>query len=95
MCETVRTFGGDRQGDSSTLAADAVGWHGAPLCVADLNEKRYSPPMWAPFSATERRMSRTKNISSWPIAAEKEKTSKKTSDNACRPRECSRTPNAI
>src|ERR1700683_5236821 len=34
----------------------------------------YSPPMWAPFSATDRRMSRIKNTNTTPTAADKEKT---------------------
>src|SRR5262245_36047151 len=55
----------------------------------------YSAPTWAPFSATERRITRTTNTNSTPIAAENQKTSKKASDSACRARACSRTPRAV
>jgi hypothetical protein len=44
---------------------------------------RYSAPTWVPFSATERRMSRTRNTSRTASAAEAKKTSKYASDNAC------------
>jgi hypothetical protein len=47
------------------------------------NQEPYSPPTCAPFSATDRRMSRTEDVKSKPTAAETEKTSKYASDEAC------------
>ncbi len=80
--ETIRTVCDDRLGDSppapSLPVRQALVRAGMSryFYLADLNETGYSPPMWAPFSATERRMSRTVNINSKPTAAEKENTSK-------------------
>src|ERR1700737_4924506 len=50
--------------------------------LAHPNETGYSPPIRAPFSATDRRMSRTEDAKSKPTAAETEKTSKYASDDA-------------
>ena len=40
------------------------------------SDRVYSAPMWAPFSATERFMSGTRNTSATPRAAHSQKTSK-------------------
>ena len=54
------------------------------LCASDpkvhtaitCGSQAYSPPMWAPFSATERRIGRTTNTSAKLTTAKTEKTSK-------------------
>lgn len=49
----------------------------SPYPIGDSLERTgYSAPMWVPFSATERRMSRIENTSTTPTAAETVKTSK-------------------
>ena len=68
------------------LAADFVGVGGqGDLVVCGLGTspflpldkgRCYSAPIWAPFSATERRMSSMSATNRTPTAAENEKTSK-------------------
>ena|SRR5215468_8647922 len=53
------------------------GMDGGGLCWSPKREATdYSAPTWAPFSATERRMSSTTSVNTTPSAAETVKTSK-------------------
>jgi hypothetical protein len=84
-----RSFGAVRLNGTSLTAGDGAAMSQEPVLqihateAAELLLLRYSAPMWVPFSATERRMSRTRNTNRTDSAADAKKTSKYASDNAC------------
>ena len=75
------------RGQLDAVACQAPIWNGlAPVCFSRpslLPRWCYSAPIWVPFAATERRMSRTRPTNRTATAADARKTSKYARANAC------------